>query len=196
MTAIESVAVEVVPTARLVVAYAETVGLVEVSREAGVTVADFNRVLRALAAAGVVRRVEPLRVPAPAAAFLRAVEIALDAIEVSPLPSLEWAAMCGVLDSLLPELVGVSTSSVTRYRTGERSTPDAVAARLHTVTLIASDLSGSYNDFGVRRWFLRPRQALGGKAPAQVLVGDWGPDDPAVMEVRALAASLVGLGAA
>jgi hypothetical protein len=193
---LEPIAIEAFSSAAVVVAYAETVGLLGVSTEAGFTIERFIAALQALAAAGVARHVVPPHIPAPVKVLRRAAQLACDAIDVSPLPAVEWAPISFTLEALLPDLVGVSASSVARYRTGERSTPDAVAARLHTVTLIVSDLAGSYNEFGIRRWFLRSRQVLGGKAPTQVLVGDWGPDDPAVMEVRALAASLVGLGAA
>lgn len=119
-------------------------------------------------------------------------EAAVAAIEGSPLPDKEWTALHDILGDLLPGLVGVSASSAGRYRSGARTTPDAVAARLHVLTLIVSDLSGSYNDFGIRRWFQRPRAQLDGRAPADILTGEWDPDSGEVRRVRDLAAWLTG----
>jgi len=65
---------------------------------------------------------------------------------------------------MLAEFVRVSQSSIHRYRAGQRVTPDQVAARLHFLALVTSDLAGSYSEIGVRRWFQRSRSALGGNA--------------------------------
>lgn len=117
-------------------------------------------------------------------------------VEDSPAPLGEWRTMTGRLGTdLLTELVGVSKVSLARYRSGERSTPDAVAARLHHVALVVADLAGSYNDFGIRRWFARPRQALGGAAPSQLLRGQWSPEDNGPTTVSDLARSLLAAGA-
>lgn len=106
-------------------------------------------------------------------------------------PQQQWPAMVDVLGrGLLAELVGVSPSSLHRYRTGQRPTPGRVAARLHFLAVVTSDLNGSYNDFGVRRWFRRSRSALGGRSPTDLLSGDWDPEDEGAREVRELAASL------
>lgn len=113
-------------------------------------------------------------------------------IEGSPLPDEEWTALHRVLLDRLPGLVGVSSSSAGRYRSGARPTPDAVATRLHILALIVSDLSGSYNDMGIRRWFERPRTALAARAPADILIGDWDPEAEEVRQVRDLAAWLTG----
>jgi hypothetical protein len=66
-----------------------------------------------------------------------------------------------------------------------------VAARLHFLASVVGDLAGAYNDFGIRRWFERPRTALEGRAPAALLSGPWSPDDVEPQRVRELAASLV-----
>jgi hypothetical protein len=119
-----------------------------------------------------------------------------ETITESPLPEVEWRAMRDVLgEALLERLLGVSRQSIVRYSSGERETPQAVAERLHVVALIVSDLSGSYNEYGVRRWFERPRPQLGGRSPSALMKGGWGPDDEAIGRVRALAAVLVGAGA-
>lgn len=118
------------------------------------------------------------------------------ALEASPVPKFEWAGVARVLDSdQLASLVDVSPSSLKRYQSGERTTPDAIAARLHFLALVVGDLAGSYNDIGIRRWFRRKRSLLDGRAPADVLAGEWDPDDAGPHRVRQLARELVSLSA-
>lgn len=115
----------------------------------------------------------------------------------SPLPETEWKPMRDALgDELLTQLLNVSPTSLRRYADGGRVTPDPVAARLHTLAMITSDLAGGYNERGMRRWFVRPRPQLDGRAPADVLAGGFDPDSDSVGRVRELAAWLVGSGAA
>jgi hypothetical protein len=117
----------------------------------------------------------------------------LDSIEQSPLPDQEWQPLRAILgDDLLSRLTGASASSLQRYQSGERVTPDPVAHRLHVIALIVADLRGSYNDYGVRRWFERVRSQLDGAAPIDTLAGAWTPDDEPVQRVRALAGALLG----
>jgi hypothetical protein len=114
------------------------------------------------------------------------------ALAESPIPERTWPVLADRIGvDLLAGLVGIARASARRYLTGERVTPDAVAERLHWIALIVGDLAGSYNEFGIRRWFVRPRSQLDGKAPADVLAGAWSPDDPGPRTVRALATSLV-----
>ena len=58
--------------------------------------------------------------------------------------------------------------------------------------MVVADLAGAYNDFGIRRWFERPRSQLDGKSPRQTLGAAWTPEDAAAARVRALAAVLSG----
>ncbi len=110
----------------------------------------------------------------------------------SPAPSHEWPHLIEVLGiDLLAKLLGLSASSVRRYRNQARTTPDDVAVRLHFLALLVGDLAGAYNDIGIRRWFERPRTALGNRAPAEALAGPWRPTDPDPTTVRELARSLV-----
>jgi hypothetical protein len=95
-------------------------------------------------------------------------------------------------DDMLVELLGVGASSLRRYAGGERATPDEVAARLHWLAMVVADLAGAYNDFGIRRWFERPRSQLDGKSPRQTLGSAWTPEDAAAAQVRALAGVLAG----
>ena len=128
----------------------------------------------------------------------RAVDLALEGSEHSPMPEGEWPALIELLgESLLGQLLGVSASSIRRYDGGARQAPDDVAGRLHLLALVVSDLAGAYNEFGIRRWFTRPRAQLDGSAPADLLSGaTWDPDGAQALLVRALAAGLTGAGAA
>ena len=127
--------------------------------------------------------------PALLAALLVKINEALDE---SPAPAYEWRILHNTLGlNMLTRLLDVSESSVQRYLSGSRSTPDMVAARLHFLAFIVGDLSGAYNDIGVRRWFDRPRKRLDGKSPAQLLAGSWLPEDEDPLRVRELARSLI-----
>lgn len=114
-------------------------------------------------------------------------------LEDSPAPRSEWATMRSVFgDEALGALLGVAPASLRRYAAAERATPQAVAERLHWLAIVVSDLAGSYNDFGMRRWFERPRTQLGGKSPRALLGARWTPDDKSAQQVRRLAATLSG----
>jgi hypothetical protein len=115
-----------------------------------------------------------------------------EALLLSPVPEHEWPALRRVLgDGQLAALVGISPSSLQRYSSGKRKTPDDVAARLHFLALVVGDLAGTYNELGTRRWFERKRVRLGSRSPAEILVGSWSPDDPGPREVFSLAESLL-----
>ena len=105
----------------------------------------------------------------------------------------EWRALRETLgDSLLAALVGISDASLRRYASGQRETPQKVAERLHWLALVVGDLAGSYNAFGIRRWFERPRQQLAGRSPRAELGADWSVDDASAAQVKSLAQALVG----
>ena len=115
-----------------------------------------------------------------------------DALDASPAPAHEWPGLGRTLGAgLLARLLGISMSSLRRYLSGARSTPDEVAARLHFLALVTGDLAGAYNDVGIRRWFVRPRKLLGDRAPAHLLERTWRPEDPWPRRVRDLARALV-----
>jgi uncharacterized protein (DUF2384 family) len=121
-------------------------------------------------------------------------KMVIAALEASPAPHSEWRSVSRVFDaeSLAP-LLGISVSSLRRYQAGTRVTPDEVAARLHFLALVISDLAGAYNEIGVRRWFQRDRTMLEGRTPATLLSGEWSPEDEGAQRVRDLARSLVML---
>jgi len=176
---------------------AELLGLLPASLESIETldVPTVRAVLKEAAAAGVGRQAlaeAESRDQRDGGAWVEVLVHANDALADSPIPERTWPVLADLLGiDLLAKLVGIAPASARRYLAGDRATPDPVAARLHWVALIAGDLAGSYNEFGIRRWFLRPRSQLDGKAPADVLAGEWSPDDPGPGAVRALATRLL-----
>jgi hypothetical protein len=114
-------------------------------------------------------------------------------LEESPHPRGEWAGVRTRLDDeLLARTLSISPSSLRRYASGERTTPDHVAWRLHVLTRLIASLSGSYNEYGIRRWFERSRSQLQGRTPAEVLALAASEDDERLRAVVELADSLVG----
>ena len=114
-----------------------------------------------------------------------------EALDQSPAPEHEWPILQNVLGlDLLARLLDISPSSARRYLSGSRSTPDTVASRLHFLAFVVGNLSGAYNDIGVRRWFERPREQLDGYTPAQALGKHWAPDDEGPLRVQKLANAL------
>jgi hypothetical protein len=123
--------------------------------------------------------------------LIAALRETVDAVDASPWPEGEWANARELLgDDLLRRALGdVSAISLRRYASGERTTPDPVASRLHLVARILSSLVGSYNDYGVRRWFQRPRAQLDGAAPIEILGGG---DEEQIARVITLSDALLG----
>jgi hypothetical protein len=154
-----------------------------------------SRVRRAGIAAAAADQLHNVEAPSDedVAALLKTL---IAALEASPVPKFEWGGLGRVFDPEdLSALINVSVSSLKRYQSGERDTPDDVAARLHFLALVVGDLAGSYNVIGVRRWFQRKRSLLDGRAPVALLKGDWDPDDEGPIRVRQLARELVSLSA-
>ena len=161
------------PAAARVIAFAATTGLLENVDVRSLDMPTWEMVLKRLrdlgigkiqgtATTGDIRGEELSRV----------IKMIYNAIEASPMPSSEWSSMRELLkDDLLQRVLNVSRQSIQRYAAGDRQTPQEVADRLHAIALIASDLAGSYNEFGIRRWFERPRTQLSGKSPVAILKG-------------------------
>jgi hypothetical protein len=177
---------------------AEAMGLVEPGATR-LEAADVARLVSRIREAGIARgpalRFDNVEVPSveEAESLLRLV---IAALEASPVATYEWPSVSRVLEpEALASLLNISVTSLRRYLSGERETPDDVAARLHHVALIVGDLAGAYNEVGIRRWFERKRAVLGGRTPATLLAGDWNPDDPGPQKARDLAGSLVALSA-
>lgn len=122
-----------------------------------------------------------------------ALRSAISAVDDSPQPEGEWGPARELLgDELLARLVGISPASLRRYAAGTRRTPDETAWRLHVVARILAFLLGSYNAYGIRRWFERRRSALGGRTPAEAIAAAETEDDESLVAVLRLAESLVG----
>ena len=177
---------------------AEAMGLVD-GNAPQLDAGDVTRLVQRVREVGIARdralRFDNVEVPSPeeVSSILRVV---IAALEASPVPRYEWPAVSRVLDTdLLASLLGISASSLRRYLSGSRETPDEVAARLHHLALIVGDLAGAYNDVGIRRWFNRRRTSLNDKAPAALLAGEWSPEQSGPQKVRALAESVVTLAA-
>lgn len=128
--------------------------------------------------------------------FATDVQKVYDALAESPVPHSEWPSLEKILGAeLLARLVGISLSSIHRYRSGSRTTPDKIAARLHFLALVVEDLAGIYNEYGIRRWFDRKRTLLDGLSPSEILTDDWDPDSSGPTKVKNLAHTLVALSA-
>lgn len=182
---------------------AEYLGLLDAKLVVGSLTESRVRSLVGVLASRGVASAAALRLTAPAAFAVSDEELASllsqvrEQVADSPLPESEWKPMREALgDELLSKLLGVSATSLRRYADGDRTTPDPVAARLHALAMITSDLAGGYNEIGMRRWFLRPRPQLDGLAPAELMAGGFDPDSESVERVRDLAAWLVGSGSA
>jgi hypothetical protein len=138
-------------------------------------------------------RVEPLD-DVDIVAALRAT---LEAVDASPRPEAEWAPTRDAIgDELLARLLRISVSSLRRYAGGDRRTPDEVAWRLHLVARLLAALVGSYNGYGIRRWFERRRSALDGATPAELFEQAQSDDDERLQRVVELADELTGAASA
>lgn len=113
------------------------------------------------------------------------------ALDASPAPTSEWQELLRVLGpALLARLLDIPATSLHRFQSGARATPGDVIVRLHALALMVRDLAGAYSNAGIRRWFVRPRTALGNRAPADVLSSGWRPEDAGPRQVRELASAL------
>ena len=176
---------------------AEAMGLLpETYRVETLDLDALSRLLALVRRAGIARSLDLGTIAEPVgrpAHLERALERLNEALEDSPVPAFEWERLARVLGAeALARLVGISLSSVRRYRASARTTPDDVAGRLHFLALVVGDLSGAYNDAGIRQWLDRKRVQLGGRAPAELMAGDWKPAGPGPRRIRGLARSLTG----
>lgn len=116
----------------------------------------------------------------------------LTALVQSPLPAGEIRALSEILGSTqVHGLVGASAASLRRYAASSRETPDVIAGRLHYLALLVAILRGSFNEFGIRRWFERPHPVLDGVSPASRLGGDFDPEGRNATEVMSAAVTLL-----
>ena len=156
--------------------------------------AEWERVTRDVSQAGIGQGLfvgQPGTTALEANRFRAMLQRVNEALDASPVPASEWPALHRVLGpDLLARLLHIATVSLRRYQSGARKTPDDVAVRLHALALMVGDLAGAYNDAGIRRWFARPRTALGNRAPVDVLAPGWRPEAQGPRQVRSLASAL------
>jgi hypothetical protein len=157
--------------------------------------ASFQKIVRHIQRAGIARNIQ-LQLGDDLANSGPWLERALNhlniALEESPVPEFEWNRLTEVLGlELLSRLLGISASSVRRYKAAARTTPDDVADKLHFLSLIVGDLSGAYNEFGIRQWFERKRAQLDGRTPLERLKAHWKPGQPGPRLVQDLARALI-----
>ena len=185
-----------VGVARDLLIRAETMSLVpdEVNGATRLDATFLERLADRLRSAGVATAQADRLDSARGKALTQALEETLAAIEASPYPAGEWEPAREVLgDDLLATLVGgISASSLRRYAAGSRETPDDVAWRLHLIARIVSSLRGSYNEYGIRRWFERPRTQLEGATPGRRFTEATNEDE--AQPVVSLADALLGPG--
>jgi hypothetical protein len=67
-----------------------------------------------------------------------------------------------------------------------------VATRIRFLLRVTDDLAGSYDPMGMRRWWERPRTALGGHSPRAALGPDWDPEGPVARTIARVAVDLTG----
>ena len=175
---------------------ADAMGLLPASeRIQTLDLSSFRKVIRHIHSAGIARTIQlelGQDLDDSGAGLERMLEHLNTALEESPAPEFEWNRLTEVLGlELLSRLLDISATSVRRYKAAARSTPDDVADRLHFLSLIVGDLSGAYNEIGVRQWFSRNRAQLGGRAPWDFLKGCWKPGQPGPCQVQDLARALV-----
>jgi len=152
---------------------------------------SFRNAVRHIHRAGIARNVQLDLINASGPNLERTLEHLNLALEESPVPQFEWNRLAEALGlDLLARLLGISPSSVRRYRANARTTPDDVAERLHFLSLLAGDLAGAYNEIGIRQWFERKRAQLDGRTPLDWLKGRWKPTQPGPRRVQDLARAL------
>jgi uncharacterized protein (DUF2384 family) len=172
---------------------ADAMGLLPADEHiATLDMSSFRKAVRHIHRAGIARNVQ-LELNDPSGPDLeRTLEHLNLALEESPVPEFEWNRLSEVLGlESLSRLLGISSSSIRRYKAAARTTPDDVAERLHFVSLIVGDLSGAYNEIGIRQWFERKRAQLDGRTPLDFLKARWKPTQPGPRRVQDLARALV-----
>jgi hypothetical protein len=156
---------------------AELMGVFERPDGTRIDPALVGEVIEAAAAAGLAEQVAA-RPDArdPGEDTIRAL---LAALIDSPRPAAEIAHLAPIFGyPVLGRLVGTSVPSLRRYGGEGRRTPDAVAQRVHLLAQLVAILRGSFNEFGIRRWFERPHPDLTAQAPGDLLARSLDPADP------------------
>src|SRR5437763_9429725 len=172
---------------------ADAMGLLPADEHIGtLDISSFRKALRHIHRAGIARNIQlELSDDASESSLERTLEHLNLALEESPAPEFEWNRLTDVLGlELVSRLLGISPSSIRRYKAAARTTPDDVAERLHFLSLVVGDLSGAYNEIGIRQWFERKRAQLDGRTPLEWLKIRWKPTQPGPRRVQNLARAL------
>lgn len=172
---------------------ADAMGLLPADEHiATLDMSSFRNAVRHIQRAGIARNIRLELSDNSGSDLERTLEHLNLALEESPVPEFEWTRLADVLGlELLSRLMGVSPSSIRRYKDAARTTPDAVAERLHFLSLIVGDLGGAYNEIGIRQWFERKRAQLDGRTPLELLKTRWNPSQPGPRRVQDLARALI-----
>lgn len=153
---------------------------------------SFRNAIRHIHRAGIARNIQLDLTDASVSRLEQALKHLNLALEESPAPEFEWNRLAEVVGmELLGRVLGISVTSIRRYRANARTTLDDVAERLHFLSLVVGDLAGAYNEIGVRQWFERKRAQLDGRTPSDLLKGRWKPAHPGPRRVQDLARALV-----
>lgn len=145
----------------------------------------FQAVISRIEHAGLATGALAGKIPLKGPKLLELLEKINSALDASPVPQSEWQSVLGVLGhDLAAQLLHLSESSLRRYASGDRETPLDVAARLHFLAIVVGQLRGGYNDYGIRRWFVRPRTFLSGKSVVQALKPNWDPDSDMAQSIE------------
>lgn len=172
---------------------ADAMGLLPADEHiATLDMSSLQKAVRHIHRAGIARNVQLELSEASGSGLELALERLNLALEESPAPEFEWIRLSDVLGlELLSRLLGISQISIRRYKAAARTTPDDVAEKLHFLSLIVGDLSGAYNEIGIRQWFERKRAQLDGRTPLDFLKARWNPSQPGPRRVQDLARALV-----
>jgi hypothetical protein len=174
----------------LAVRLAETMGLFERPTGRRVDRRLVGEAIEAAAGAGIAEQIAAR--PDAAEPEGPTIELFLEALRSSPRPAGEIPALVAMLGyGRLEQLTGASEASLRRYAAEARATPDVIARRLHLIAEIVAIVRGSFNEFGVRRWFERPHPSLGGRAPVEVLGPGFDPDGDGAQATLAAATTLL-----
>lgn len=158
---------------------------------------SFGKVIERIQNAGIKAKWEKSWLSKKPAALVLELRKLLSVLNESPVPEAEWSAVMESLgQELVRKLLDLSVSSIQRYSSNSRPTPQNIAEKLHYLAVVIGDLRAGYNDYGIRRWFERPRTFLSGKSVLSSLGKKWGPDDEVARAIAEDAAWVAGSGAA
>ena len=175
---------------------ARTLGLISVEIDTlSLDTDNFSNILRAICSAGFKMEipVDQLFEYAPEK-ILNLLDKLEREIETKPLPELDLKVLLNIF-GLVQTSALLGVEELRRYLDEPSELSQASKERAHYLAMIISDLTGSYTQSGIQKWFQRKRTTLNNVAPLDLLKGNWTIADSDSIKVRQLAAALVTLGA-